>query len=164
MVTAQWFHHRKPRVAMGRRWPGRPAILCSDREGERKDHHRPAARRSDALEGDGRDSPRTLHPGRIGGVEYPVAAPGDPRNTLTVRDSRDGQRTVIPRTSGSSLIPWRASSSPRPVHPPERRLPAREDLRIRLCGRRPGRGRRRLRCHTRLCFLCQARSRCHHSG
>ncbi len=35
--------------------------------------------------------------GRIGGIEYPVAAPDDPRNVLTVRDSRDGQRTVIPR-------------------------------------------------------------------
>ena len=36
--------------------------------------------------------------GNIGGVEYPVAAPDDPRNVLTVRDSRDGQRTVIPPT------------------------------------------------------------------
>ena len=36
--------------------------------------------------------------GRIGGVEYPVAAPRDPRNTLTVRDTREGQRTTIPRS------------------------------------------------------------------
>ncbi len=36
--------------------------------------------------------------GNIGGIEYPVAAPDDPRNVLTVRDSRDGKRTVIPRT------------------------------------------------------------------
>ena len=35
--------------------------------------------------------------GHLGGVEYPVAAPEDPRNVLTVRDSREGQRTVIPR-------------------------------------------------------------------
>ena len=35
--------------------------------------------------------------GNIGGSEYPVAAPDDPRNVLTVRDSRDAQRTVIPR-------------------------------------------------------------------
>ena len=35
--------------------------------------------------------------GNIGGSEYPVAAPNDPRNVLTVRDSRDGQRKVIPR-------------------------------------------------------------------
>ena len=35
--------------------------------------------------------------GQIGGTEYPAAAPDDPRNVLTVRDSRDGQRRVIPR-------------------------------------------------------------------
>ena len=35
--------------------------------------------------------------GHIGGIEYPVAAPDDPRNVLTVRDSRDGRRTAIPR-------------------------------------------------------------------
>ncbi len=36
--------------------------------------------------------------GNIGGTEYPVAAPADPRNMLTVRNSRDDQRVVIPRT------------------------------------------------------------------
>src|SRR4029077_1609078 len=36
--------------------------------------------------------------GRIGGVEYPVSAPQDPRNTLTVRDTREGLRTTIPRS------------------------------------------------------------------
>jgi hypothetical protein len=36
--------------------------------------------------------------GEIGGSEYPVAAPNDPRNVLTVRDSRASPRTVIPRT------------------------------------------------------------------
>jgi hypothetical protein len=35
--------------------------------------------------------------GHIGGSEYPVAAPNDPRNVLTIRDSRDAQRTLIPR-------------------------------------------------------------------
>lgn len=35
--------------------------------------------------------------GHIGGSEYPVAAPDDPRNVLTVRDSRDGKRRIIPR-------------------------------------------------------------------
>ncbi len=35
--------------------------------------------------------------GNIGGTEYPVASPDDRRNVLTVRDSRDGKRTVIPR-------------------------------------------------------------------
>ena len=36
--------------------------------------------------------------GNIGGSEYPVAAPDDPRNVLTIRDSRNGQRTIIPRS------------------------------------------------------------------
>ncbi len=36
--------------------------------------------------------------GTIGGTEYPVAAPDDPRNVLTVRDSREAPRTVISRT------------------------------------------------------------------
>ena len=36
--------------------------------------------------------------GNIGGTEYRVSAPDDPRNVLTVRDSRNGQRTVIPRS------------------------------------------------------------------
>ena len=35
--------------------------------------------------------------GTIGGTEYPVAAPDDPRNVLTVRDFRSAPRTVIPR-------------------------------------------------------------------
>lgn len=35
--------------------------------------------------------------GRSGGTEYPVAATDDLRNILTVRDSREAQRTVIPR-------------------------------------------------------------------
>ncbi len=36
--------------------------------------------------------------GDIGGTEYPVADPHDPRNVLTVRDSREAQRKVIPRS------------------------------------------------------------------
>ena len=35
--------------------------------------------------------------GSIGGSEYPVASPDDPRNVLTVRGSRDAQRSIIPR-------------------------------------------------------------------
>ena len=35
--------------------------------------------------------------GDIGGSEYPVAAPDDPRNVLTVRDARDSARTLIAR-------------------------------------------------------------------
>jgi len=34
----------------------------------------------------------------IGGNEYPVAALDDPRNVLTVRDSRDAQRILIPKS------------------------------------------------------------------
>jgi hypothetical protein len=34
----------------------------------------------------------------IGGTEYAVADPNDPRNVLTVRTSREADRTVIPRT------------------------------------------------------------------
>ncbi len=37
--------------------------------------------------------------GNIGGTEYAAAAPEDPRNTLTVRDSRDAERNVIPRSA-----------------------------------------------------------------
>jgi Alpha/beta hydrolase domain len=36
--------------------------------------------------------------GNIGGTEYPVAKPDDPRNVLTVRNSGDAPRTVIPRS------------------------------------------------------------------
>ena len=35
--------------------------------------------------------------GKIGGTEYPVADSKDPRNVLTVRDSREAPRTTIPR-------------------------------------------------------------------
>jgi Alpha/beta hydrolase domain len=36
--------------------------------------------------------------GSLGGTEYPVSTPDDPRNVLTVRDSRDAPRTTIPRS------------------------------------------------------------------
>ena len=36
--------------------------------------------------------------GDIGGTEYPVADSGDARNVLTVRDSRDSPRKLIPRS------------------------------------------------------------------
>jgi hypothetical protein len=36
--------------------------------------------------------------GNIGGTEYPVAAPDDPRNVLSVRDSRNAPRTTIRRS------------------------------------------------------------------
>jgi hypothetical protein len=36
--------------------------------------------------------------GNLGGTEYPVADADDPRNQLTVRDTREARRTVIPRS------------------------------------------------------------------
>ncbi|HET7839969.1 MAG TPA: alpha/beta hydrolase domain-containing protein [Terriglobia bacterium] len=39
--------------------------------------------------------------GYVGGSEYAVAAPNDPRNTLTVRVSRDAERIEIPRSDWS---------------------------------------------------------------
>jgi len=43
--------------------------------------------------------------GDMGGVEYPAAAPGDARNTLTVRDAPDGPRRAIPRSRWSFARP-----------------------------------------------------------
>lgn len=36
--------------------------------------------------------------GEIGGVEYPVASPDDPRNVLSVREARNAARAPIPRS------------------------------------------------------------------
>lgn len=59
-----------------------------------------------------------LMPGGIGGTEYAVADPADPRNTLTVRDSRDGQRTVIPRTEWqfAETVDGQQKASDRSIH------------------------------------------------
>ena len=56
--------------------------------------------------------------GSIGGIEYPAAAPGDPRNSLTVRDSRDGQRTLIPRREWqfAHTVDGKLSASDRYIH------------------------------------------------
>jgi Alpha/beta hydrolase domain len=56
--------------------------------------------------------------GNIGGSEYPVAAPDDPRNVLTVRDSRDGQRTVIPRAEWqfAQMVDGKLTPSDRHIH------------------------------------------------
>ncbi|MGA8530744.1 MAG: alpha/beta hydrolase domain-containing protein [Acidobacteriaceae bacterium] len=43
--------------------------------------------------------------GRMGGTEYPVANPDDPRNVLTVRDTPTGPRTVISRTQWNFIPP-----------------------------------------------------------
>ena len=54
----------------------------------------------------------------IGGTEYPVAAPDDPRNMLTVRDSRDAKRTVIPRSQWTfaHTVDGKLTPSDRYVH------------------------------------------------
>jgi len=56
--------------------------------------------------------------GNIGGTEYPVAAPDDPRNVLSMRDSRDGQRTVIPRGEWrfAQTVDGKLVSSDRHIH------------------------------------------------
>jgi hypothetical protein len=56
--------------------------------------------------------------GNIGGTEYPVAAPNDARNTLTVRDSRSGPRTVIPRTEWqfAQTVDGKLTPSDRHIH------------------------------------------------
>jgi hypothetical protein len=56
--------------------------------------------------------------GNIGGTEYPVAAPDDPRNVLTVRDARDAKRTVIPRAQWkfAHTVDGKLSPSDRYIH------------------------------------------------
>jgi len=56
--------------------------------------------------------------GNLGGLEYPVAAPNDPRNVLTVRDSRDGKRTLIPASQWhfAETINGKLSPSDRHIH------------------------------------------------
>ncbi|HEX3985609.1 MAG TPA: alpha/beta hydrolase domain-containing protein [Acidobacteriaceae bacterium] len=50
--------------------------------------------------------------GRMGGTEYPVANPDDPRNVLTVRDTPTGPRSVIPRAQWSFMQPGTARFVP----------------------------------------------------
>ncbi|MGH9494129.1 MAG: alpha/beta hydrolase domain-containing protein, partial [Candidatus Sulfotelmatobacter sp.] len=56
--------------------------------------------------------------GRMGGTEYPVAAPDDPRNILTVRDSREAPRTVIPRSEWqfAQIVDGKIKASDRFIH------------------------------------------------
>jgi len=55
--------------------------------------------------------------GNIGGTEYPVANPEDARNALTVRDTRDGKRTIIPRSQWhfADLVDGKAIASDRHI-------------------------------------------------
>ncbi len=56
--------------------------------------------------------------GMLGGSEYPVAAPDDPRNTLTARESRMAPRTVIPRAEWqfAHTVNGRLQPSDRYIH------------------------------------------------
>ena len=56
--------------------------------------------------------------GSLGGTEYPVSAPDDPRNTLTVRDSRNAPRTIIPRTQWqfAHAVDGKLTASDRHIH------------------------------------------------
>jgi hypothetical protein len=56
--------------------------------------------------------------GNIGGWEYPVAQPDDPRNTLTVRDTREGKRTIIPRSQWqfAATVDGKLTPSDRSIH------------------------------------------------
>jgi hypothetical protein len=56
--------------------------------------------------------------GNIGGSEYPVAVPDDPRNVLTVRDSRDAPRSIIPRSQWqfAHMDDGKLSASDRHIH------------------------------------------------
>jgi hypothetical protein len=56
--------------------------------------------------------------GAIGGSEYPVAQPDDPRNTLTVRDTREGKRTSIPRSEWqfAAVVDGKLTPSNRSIH------------------------------------------------
>jgi len=56
--------------------------------------------------------------GQIGGIEYPVAVPNDSRNALTVRDSRDAPRTIIPRSDWqfAHTVDGKLTASNRHIH------------------------------------------------
>jgi len=56
--------------------------------------------------------------GRLGGIEYPVAVLDDPRNVLTVRDSRDAPRTLIPRSEWqfAHTVDGKLSANDRFIH------------------------------------------------
>jgi len=56
--------------------------------------------------------------GNIGGTEYPVASPSDPRNVLTVRESRNAPRKIIPRNEWqfARMVDGRLVLSDRHIH------------------------------------------------
>jgi hypothetical protein len=56
--------------------------------------------------------------GNIGGIEYAVANPDDPRNVLTVRDWREAPRTTIPREQWqfAQTVDGKVQASSRHIH------------------------------------------------
>jgi hypothetical protein len=56
--------------------------------------------------------------GSIGGSEYPVADVDDPRNVLTVRDTREAKRTLIPRSEWqfAHTVDGKIENSDRHIH------------------------------------------------
>jgi len=56
--------------------------------------------------------------GNLGGLEYPVATPNDSRNVLTVRDSRDAKRTLIPASQWqfAEVVNGKVTPSDRHIH------------------------------------------------
>lgn len=56
--------------------------------------------------------------GNMGGTEYAVANPNDPRNILTVRDSRDSARTTIARSEWqfAHTVDGKVTASDRHIH------------------------------------------------
>ena len=56
--------------------------------------------------------------GEIGGTEYPVAVPDDPRNVLTVRDSRNATRSAIRRSDWqfAHSVDGKLTASNRHIH------------------------------------------------
>ena len=56
--------------------------------------------------------------GNMGGSEYPVAAPDDSRNLLTVRDSRNAKRVTIPRSQWqfAHTVDGKLTPSDRHIH------------------------------------------------
>jgi hypothetical protein len=59
-----------------------------------------------------------LMQGRIGGAEYPVAHPDDPRNSLSVRDSREAKRSIIARSEWqfATNVDGKLAPSDRAIH------------------------------------------------
>jgi hypothetical protein len=56
--------------------------------------------------------------GNLGGSEYPVARPDDSRNTLTVRDTREGKPNLIPRSDWqfANMVDGKLTPSDRSLH------------------------------------------------